>query len=407
MPRFLSLSCFLAAAALAAANVSAQDISISDGNVQFAKEFNATPVVYTATADFMRADPAGDPAGVLFASAWAYRIDSDTREFIFNDGAGQATFSSVGNVGTATWANVDSRGVLSATCTYTAQSTSATSGGVISSMAVTNISAAPITLNMYHLVDLDVTAANYLSNVSSTGADGHQVVTVSTSTEFADHAAIGADHWELGGYTNTTNPMGGACTYASLVDLYTRLENTTIDNLRDDQCVWGPVDYRGAYQWQDRVLQPNQTATFVIILSHNTPGCIASETSYGGSVAGGAGAPVLGSVDGARLGHDFIPTVDNCPAGAAALVIVGLLPSALPVFDYTFLTDVNIAYFNMTADGSGHAQPASGVPVPNQVTYCGVSVYGQAFVIDPTSTSTSGLPLTQSSGLRWTLGSFR
>lgn len=397
----------LGCSALLSAAAPAQDISISDANVQFAVEFNSSPSVYVATADFLKADPAGDAAGVLFKTAWAYRIHNDAREHIFHDGSAQATYSSVGNVGTATWANVDARSLISAVCTYTAQSTGPSSGGVIARMAITNISATAITLNVYHLTDLDVGGAAYATNVASTGSDGHQIVSSGSSPEWADHAAIGADHWELGSYTGTTNPMGGACTYASLVDLYTRLENNAVDTLRDDACPWGPVDYRGAYQWQDRVLQPNQTETFVVILSHNTPGCFFDSTTYGSGIAGAGGVPVLGSVGGARLGHDFVPTVDRCPAGAASIVFIGLLPTSVPFFDYTFLTDVNVAYFNLTADASGHAQASPGVPVPNQVIYCGASVFGQAFVLDATSTSTSGLPLTQSAGVRWTLGSYR
>ena len=110
-------------ACMSALTAQTQDIYISNGNVQFGVEFNSSPFVYVANADFLRADPAGDPAGVLFKTAWAYRLNSDVQEFIFNDSNGQATFLNAGPIGFATWNNVDNRGLIAANLTYLALST--------------------------------------------------------------------------------------------------------------------------------------------------------------------------------------------------------------------------------------------------------------------------------------------
>jgi hypothetical protein len=369
-----------------------QDIFITNANVSFGVEFNATPFVYVATQDFFRADPAGDPLGLLFKTAWAYRLNADTREFIFNDGGGQAVFSNNGPVGTATWANVDGRGLISANAFYVALPTGANSGVVLCRMSISNISTSPVTLNLFHLADIDLCGAAYSSNIMTPGANGHQNVTGSC-TETADHFAAGADRWEVGSYTGL--PAGN-------VDLYTRFEDTALYNLANTAAPVGPFDMRGAYQWQDRVLQPGQTETYTITLAHETTGQAFGFDHYGSGRAGSLGVPQLTSAGDALLGTTMTPTVGNCPPGALVVLVLGFNRAQTTIGDLTMWIGAPSSNFVLVANGSGSV----GLPIaiPNNPAFIGINLFGEGFVFDATTTSTSGFPLTHTTGAQWVLG---
>jgi hypothetical protein len=378
--------CPLAAAFLSLA-IPAQDINITNANVTFRAEFNATAMVYVATADFLRADPASDPAGVLFKTAWAYRLDGQTREFIFNDGGGQAVYSNAGPLGTATWANVDNLGRISAVATYLALPQSATSGVVVARMAVTNTSASNVTLNLFHLADMDLCGAAYATNVSTPGSNGHQAHTGSCA-ETCDHYAAGADRWEVGTYTN---------------DLYTQLEDTMVTNLANTAASFGPADIRGAFQWQDRVLHPGQTETFTVTLAHNVSACPHAYNVFGSSMAGSLGAPTL-SGGNAMLGTTLTIGIANARPSALGILALGFGRASTMVGDLT-LHVAAPATFALPLSGTGTA--SMNVNVPNNMSYCGLPLVGEAFVLgDPTTQSTSGLPVTHSRGSLWVVGMY-
>ncbi|HLQ37739.1 MAG TPA: hypothetical protein VK348_08060 [Planctomycetota bacterium] len=372
------------------------DIAISNANLSFRVEFNATPFVYVATTDFMRADPSGDPSGMLFKTAWAYRLDNDTREFIFNDGGGQATYINAGAVGIATWTNVDNRNQIAASAVYTAISTGTNSGVVVCRMSITNISAQPETLNLFHLADIDLCGpAGYPTNFITPGSVGRQVVTGSC-TETAEHYAAGADRWEVGSYTGV--PAGN-------VDLYTRLEDASTYDLRDDTATGGPFDVRGCYQWQNRVLLPNQTETYVIALGHNAAPCAFAFNQYGNSVRGNLGAPTLTTVGDAILGQVMTPTIGNAPPGTLGILSMSFFRGITTLGDLTLYVGAPRTNFVLPIGGSGTTNLP--IPVPISTAYCGLQLSGQAFVFgDATSVSTTGLPVTQSRAALWTIGMY-
>lgn len=375
--------------ALAAAAFAQQDIRITNANVTVGIEFNATPTVAPGpTYDFFIADPAGDPAGVLFKTAWAYRLAGDTQEFIFTDTG--ATFQNTGPVGIATWNDVDARGKFSAVCTYTAVSTGSNSGAMVGRMAITNISSAPITLTLFHLADVDLCGAAWTTNMATPGGNGHQTYT-GTCTETADHYAAGFDRWEIGSYTNS--PAGN-------IDLYTRLEDTSLYDLRNDTATAGPFDLRGAYEWQDHVLQPNQSETFTIAIAHNSLGCAYATNMFGTGLAGGMGVPTLTATNNPVLGTTFTPMIGNAPSSALGVLGLGFTRAT------TTLGDINLyvgspAYF-LAPIGSGLQ-----LNVPNNTALCGLPLVAEGFVLgDTTSTSTTGLDVTHTAGVIWTLGMY-
>ena len=371
-----------------------QDIFITNANVSFGVEFNATPFVYVATQDFFRADPAGDPLGLLFKTAWAYRLNNDTREFIFNDGGGQAVFTNTGPIGIGTWANVDNRGLISASVLYIALSTGANSGVVVGRMSITNISAQPVTLNLFHLADIDLCGAAYSSNIMTPGANGHQAVTGSCA-ETADHFAAAFDRWEVGSYTGV--PAGN-------VDLYTRLEDTALYNLANTPSNVGPFDMRGAYQWQDRVLVPGQTETYTIAIGHEVVSCAYGFDHFGTGRGGALGVPSLDSPGFAALGTTVTPTLSNCPAGALAVMVIGFTRAAVAIGDLTMWVGSPSSNFFLVVGAGGSV----GLPIaiPNNTAFCGVNLIGEGFVFDATTTSTSGFPITHTPGAQWVVGSY-
>lgn len=382
----------LVASLAAVAAAQSQDIYITNANVSFGVEFNTTAVVYSATADWFKADPAGDPAGVLFKTAWAYRLDNDTREYVINDGNNQATFLSVGAVGIGTWADVDARGKISATVTYLALPTAANAGVVVARMQITNISAAPVTLNLFHLADVDDCGASWTTNYATPGNNGHQIFSGSC-TETVDHFAAGADRWEVGSYTG--NPAGN-------IDLYTRLEDTALYDLANTPTQGGPYDMRGCYQWQNRVLAPGHSETFTVALAHETTACAFGFTRFGRGLGGAMGVPQLDSLGDANLGTSMSAVMSNVPNGALAVFVFGLGRANTAIGDLTMLVaQPSVNFIALTA---GNAATQAFL-IPTSTSFCGMNLVGEGFVYgDATSTSTTGLPVTHTAGGHWVLG---
>lgn len=377
----------------AAALAQTQDIYITNANVTAGIEFNSTATVAPGpTYDFFIADPAGDPAGVLFKTAWAYRLDNDTREYIFNDVG--ATFVNSGPTGMGTWTDVDARGKISAVVTYTAVPTSATSGAVVGRMTVTNISSAPVSLTMFHLADIDLCGAAWTTNMATPGSNGRQSYTGSCS-ETAEHYAAGADRWEIGSYTNS--PAGN-------IDLYTQLEDNTLYDLRNDTAVAGPFDLRGAYEWQNHMLAPNQSETFTIALSHNVGGCAYGFNRFAPGLAGGTGVPTLSATADAVIGSSFTPTIGNAPSGALAILALGFARATTTIGDINLYVASPVNMVAVVGSGNTATFPLT---VPNNPALCGLQLVAEGFIIgDTTSTSTTTLPVTHTPGVVWTLGMY-
>ena len=338
-----------------------QDINISDGNANFTKDFHADPTNFFpggAPADFLRCDPGGNAAGALFTSAFLYRMSTDTRELPFNDAGGQALYMSFAGVGTATWADMDGRGLFSAIVTYSAVSTGATSGVVIAEAEVTNISASAITLTMFHFVDFDMCGAAFNMNSSSSGSDGRMAHT-STCSETAEHFVRDFDGWE-------TQISG---------DLYGRLSNITVDNLVNNAGAVGPGDVRSCFQWNNRTIKPGFTETFVVQMAHNDSSCGASATFYGDDAGPLVGSPLAVTrplIGGSVSWTTSIPTI-----ATTTVLAIGLQRVEIPVPAFGLTLRVNpILVLPLPA------QPTVTVSIPSIPALCGEPVYAQFFYIN-------------------------
>lgn len=394
----------LSLAALLSVPLTAQqgagDISISSGNVSFDVVFNSRSLVYEAASGtaWFKADPGGDAAGVLFSTAWAYRIDNQTRETILNQGgSNNPTFSNLGASGTGTWTDVDGLGLISAHVEYTAIPTSGISGAVTGRMTITNISSNPITLNLFHLADIDLCGSAFNTNTITPGDDGHQRVTGSCQ-EIAEHFAVCADRWEVGSYTDVPTGSGN-------IDLYTQLEDSAITNLRNDTAPFGPYDIRSAFQWSDQVIAAGASRTYIVGLAHNDRGCAAGSLPYGTGVAGGNGVPQISLAAPALIGTTLQTQIQNGPANFTGALLLGLNRADVSLGDLRLLVGTPNAVFPFTTNGSGSA--TSSLNIPNLPGLCGFEFEEQAFFLgDTSSQSTTGLPVTHSAGLCFTVGMY-
>lgn len=357
------------ALALAAAAASSQDINITSGNVAFTKDFHADALNFfpaTAGSDFLRCAPAGDAAGVLFTSAFLYRTSTDTRERPFNDVGNQAVYSNSGDTGTATWADMDGRGLFRAVVTYRAVSTGASSGVVIAEAALTNIGSSAITLTLFHFADMDLCGAAFNTNSSTSGSNGRTAHT-SSCGETAEMFVRDFDRWE-------TQISG---------DLYTRLSNAAIDNLASNPGAAGPGDVRACFQWSDRTIEPGCSETFVVQLAHNDRSCGASASFYGPERPISSGFVDLAIAERPIVGRRILWQQSGAfLSGTQVILVKGLSRVNTPIGG----TGLTLLADPMFAANFG---PPPGVPwgfqvfVPSNTALCGGAVYAQFFFVDP------------------------
>ena len=100
----------------------------------------------------------------LFEDGWWFRVSGDTAESFF---PAPSTTTCAGAAGTITWADVNARGLFSASHALTLTSAAAGSGEVIQTMTITNLSASnPLTIELFHGADFDVNGSAGTDNAT-------------------------------------------------------------------------------------------------------------------------------------------------------------------------------------------------------------------------------------------------
>jgi hypothetical protein len=237
------------AVGLASQVVSAQ--TITDGDVTFertASSFDATP------SGNLRGVTATLASDQMFETGWAFRVNGDTREFFFPF---PSTQNFAGDTSTITWADVAGRGLFSARETVRVTDVdglngSSPAGRVDMTMELTNISPTPLTLGMFHLVDLDVAGDAADDVVALLRPGPNPTIGISDGVVSAQYRGIGANRWQVRAYA-AGNGIGGLLDDAQL----TTLGNTGAPG--------GPFDFTGGMQWTDRTIQPG--ASFSVSVS--------------------------------------------------------------------------------------------------------------------------------------------
>lgn len=217
----------------------------------------------------------------LFEDGWWFRVSGDTQESFF---PAPSTTACAGSTGTITWTDVSGRGLFSATNTLTLIGSGAGSGQLFLTMSITNLTASPLSISLFHGADFDVNGSAGTDNAILLNANDHIRIT-DTTVGFAEYRAI--------------NPSSNAFMvrpFAATTDVFGLLGDTAITNFDNSGIPATNFDYTGAFQWNLNIAA-NGTSAVTVGLSGNSPLLpTAAATSIGGRVMDGGGRGLMNAV---------------------------------------------------------------------------------------------------------------
>lgn len=224
--------------------------SITDGDVTFAypTSFNSS-AGNTVNANF-NVETAGDH---LYETWWFYRVSGATGESALR-APDLETYS--GNYALLEWTDVDGTGRFDATLEL-AVFDPGTGGQLFQELTVQNVTATPLTLDIFHYADFDAggTWQNESATLVSAGPDIEMAISDGSTLDQVPWIGYGADAFEV----TTWNALLGDLTDGA----------TT--NLANGGLPYGPGDFTGAFQWVAEVLAPGETRSFLTQFGTNAP----------------------------------------------------------------------------------------------------------------------------------------
>ena len=355
-PRFL-----LAAVAFSAA-VPAQ-LTLVDGNMNVA--IGAVPATAQAPTSLgLRSDALAINHG--FEQGWFYRVVGDTREFALRT-VGGMTEGLVGNDhGNRDFANIDSRGLLKASIDYDTYDAGPASGVVLNRLVLMNRSNAPVTVDVFCYTDLDIAATS-----------GNDVCTGTVNSHYVtDGSGVQIEVRALG------NDLTAVAAYPAVRNLLT---NAAVDNLNPGFAPFSG-DYTGAFQWQNRTLQPFEQRTFTVALCVDTAAAALPLVEHYG----------IGNGSSFEIHTDTLPLQDNTQLRIIKSQMKGALPSVeqrtvlgldpwvpqpyIPGLDLWVLPASIIGVFGFMTSPAGTAEEVFAIP-PSPY-FNGINVYFQVFTVD-------------------------
>ncbi len=274
-----------------------------------------------------------------FQSGWYYRIAGDTREFSLRNVGGVTQV--VGPVhADRDFADVDARGLLKASIDYDIYDSGPASGVAINRLTLMNRSNAPVTVDVFCYHDLDI-AGNFANDVCTGNNSSHKVT---------DPSGVSVELRALG------NDLSAVGVFPTVRDLLT---NTAVDDLPGTLPPFSG-DYTGAFQWQNRTLQPFEQLSFVVWQIVDTAGsALPLVQQYG-----------AGSSSAFEIHTTTIALQDN----SAPRTLQVQMKGAIPGVQYLFLA---------CAAPSAVATPFFGVDL--WVDYSSfLGTYGHGMVVSPT-----------------------
>lgn len=335
----------------------------------------------------------------LWSLWWYYRVAGDTRETTFR--LDQAPNTPI-RVATAaeiltTWPNVDGRGLFQADLTERLVSTDVDSGYVKATMEITNLTASPLTIDLFSLSDLEVggSTSGYAFNVAWGDVHSQYCEQQGAPAEAGvEYYCPDADRVQIDTYSPTTP---GHLPYL--------LTNAIVDDLAGWNGTYGPGDHNGAFQWHRTIPAASKLpfTVFVAILSKKP-----AQSAYGTAGAGAPGLPTISTSERAIIdptsvvarGYDVL--LANALPSSIALLASSLTTAAIVLPDLEIYVDPASALTSVALiDANGHA--SSPIALPNDPSLFGVSVYHQFFVID--TAASNGL-LAWTGGLQQQIGTW-
>lgn len=362
---------------------------------------------------------------LLFEDGWWFRVSGDTQESFF---PAPTTTTCAGSSGTITWADVNTRGLFSASNTLTINSAAAGTGELVLTMAITNLSAVnPLTITVFHGADFDVNG--------TAGTDNATLLTANSRIRITDTTANAAEYGGL-------NPAANAFLvrpFAAATDVFGLLGDTLVTNFDNSGLPGTSFDFTGAYQW-DLVIPPGGTASVSAFIYGNTTlpalspeiavtgngnnigdGDITPSTTdhtdfdtvpaVGGTLARtftinntGGGPLTVGTVTvgGTHSGDFTVTSQPTSPVAAAGSTTfqVTFDPSAVGLrqASLSFSTDdTDENPFNFDIQGTGIASPPTISDVANQVINEDANTGALAVTVGDVETAAAALVLTGSS----------
>lgn len=314
---------------------------------------------------------------------WYYRLEGESREHAFNSSHSQLVQSFSGRKATLDWQDVDGKG-FSARNEIRIYSTGLQSGVSSHRMILTNRGRQPVRINLFAYADLDV--CGLFQNVAVADPTNNRQRISDRCGDRVEFYAIAPDQYE--------------------VQVYPALRNRLLDNRLDDlsgrQLPFGPGDYSGAFQWQDRLLPPDTGITFAFSIAHNAnPVCgrMAEAIGYGQGQGSWSGGPPSFSMEPAFLASASWLTVRQGLPGSLPVLLIGTGRQDIPVPGIGTLYVLPVVSLPMLPfDPMGR----SSIPlmVPSRPSLCGGTTHFQAVYLDPRM----GGGLAHTAGLEWVFG---
>lgn len=364
-------------------------ILLTDGNLQFRTE-GLDLVLHTPRTLDLRCDATNTDHG--FEHWWYYRVAGDTREFSFRNLGPVTSGVTPGNDhGDRDWGNVDNRNLFEASLDFDVYDTGPSSGVVVSRLTVMNVTNAPLTLDLFCYTDLDVNSTPANDVVSGT-ASSHFVT---------DPSGVSIEVRALG------NDRSAVAAYPAIRDQLTNLVTNNLNNALPPFT----GDYTGAFQWQNRTLQPFEQRSFLVVMAaNNTANALPIVEHYGHgngrSFEIDTQTVLLQDNSQPRL---FSVRMKGALPNAEHRVVTGFtaIPGGLQVFANFGGNGVDLLidpsafigiYFGFT-DAQGQAEVL--FPVPSTPYLTGLEFFHQAFYVD--AAAPNGFAYA-SAGLRTVIG---
>jgi hypothetical protein len=221
---------------------------------------SAGPATYTVEGFHFDTSPAASFSGVsstlatdhVFEAGWWYRIAGDGAEKFFPAPDLQ---DYAGSTATLTWNDVDARG-FSAVKVLRVVDAGGPSGHVETDLTITNNTAGPLGLDVFHMLDpsLDATFGN--DSATLVAPNDHLRVTDGGGTVTGEYRGIGA-----GAFLVRSAGVG---------DVASELSDANVDDFNNSGLPFGPGDVTAGFQWTTLSLAPGGQQTYRAVVSINT-----------------------------------------------------------------------------------------------------------------------------------------
>ncbi len=239
--------CALLAAGAAGTFAYGQGV-LTDGNARF--EFLSASTATTPGRALYKPDNGADADNVLFQTWWWLRLGNDTAETSLPWPPPSQTY--VADTATLTWTGL--RGVMNVV--WIVDLTDGASVGqakLAHALSITNTSANPLQLSLFHFADCDIFGASGASgDDASLLAPGRIRIEDQSPNRFCEFAGQNPNNFQVSAFPALTSA----------------LNNTTITNLSNTGLPATNIDVTAAYQW-NLAINPGQTARLLAQLTIN------------------------------------------------------------------------------------------------------------------------------------------